>query len=145
MDAGILEKKAGITGGLYSREKDSMEAFFQVRTEFRGTALDMRFYRSINKLLSAIEGNWISPRSNDSSYEVKLFTDHEAWDKDFSPADFGKTIDEAVQAFNSIEVHAYAPDGKTIVGEHPDYQRLCKEWRTEFRAKLQKVVRGAVK
>lgn len=105
----------------------------------------MRFYRSINKLLSAIEGNWISPRSADSSYEVKMFTDYEAWDKDFSPADFSKTIDEAVQAFNAIEQVEYGPDGKTYLGEHPDYQRLCKEWRTEFRRKLQRVVRGAIK
>lgn len=122
-----------------------MEAFFQVRTEFRGTSLDLRFYRSVNKLLSAIEGNWISPRSVDTSYEVKLFTDHEAWNKDFSPANLAKTVDEAVQAFSAIEVHAYAADGQTILGEHPDCQRLCKEWRAEFRRKLQKSVHSAVK
>lgn len=52
-----------------------MEAFFRSTTTFRGSTLDPRFYRSVTKLLGAIEGGWISPKDKDSSYEVVMFTD----------------------------------------------------------------------
>lgn len=121
-----------------------MEAFFQLTTQFRGTDLAPRFYRSTAKLLSATEGNWITPKTKDSTYEVKLFTDHEAWNKDFSQADLTKVIDELVSSFNAIPVYEYAPDGVTLVGTHPDYERLCKEWRKRSLPKLQAVTLGAL-
>lgn len=116
-----------------------MEAFFQLTKKFRGSDLNPRFYRSTTKLLAAIEGNWISPKTADSTYEVKLFTDHEAWDKDFSQADLTKLIDEAVKSFNAISPLQYASDGVTVIGPHPDYQRLCKEWRKRSLPKLQAI------
>lgn len=121
-----------------------MEAFFRSTTTFRGSTLDPRFYRSVTKLLGAIEGGWISPKDKDSSYEVVMFTDHEAWDKDFSPAELNRVIDEAVDDLNRISLFCHAATG-SWAADHPDYNRLCKEWRDKHSAKIRSAVRGAIK
>lgn len=121
-----------------------MEAFFQLATKFRGTDFNPRFYRSTTTLLAAIELHLEMPKTQDFTYEVKLFTDHEAWDKDFSQADLTKLVDELVQSFNAISPLEYAADGVTVVGPHPDYPRLCTEWRKRSLPKLQAIVRGAL-
>jgi hypothetical protein len=122
-----------------------VEAFFQVTQQFRGSALDPRFYRSTAKLLAAIEGRWITPITNESSYEVKLFTDHEAWDKDFSQEELTRVVNELVDSYAVIDNLQYYSDGKPISGVNPDYKRLVQEWKAQSLPKLQAVVRGALK
>lgn len=121
-----------------------MEAFFQLTTQFRGSNLNPRFFRSNAKLLSAIEGRWITPITHESSYEVKLFTDHEAWVKDFSQDELTKLVNELVDSFDVIEQLLYQPGG-AISGEHPDYKRLVKEWKAQALPRLQAVVKGTLK
>jgi hypothetical protein len=121
-----------------------VEAFFQLTTQFRGSNLDTRFYRSNAKLLSAIEGRWITPINHESTYEVKLFTDHEAWDKDFSQDELTKLVNELVDSYDAIEQLLYQPGG-AVSGEHPEYKRLVKEWKAQALPKLRAVVRGALK
>lgn len=124
--------------------RTSVEAFFQLTKQFRGSNLDTRFYRSNAKLLAAIEGRWITPITHESTYEVKLFTDHEAWVKDFSQDELTKLVNELVESYDEIEQLLYQPGG-VISGEHPDYKRLVKEWKAQALPRLQAVVHGAVK
>lgn len=119
-----------------------MEALFQLTKRFRGSNLDTRFYRSNAKLLAAIEGRWITPITHESSYEVKLFTDHEAWVKDFSQEELTKVVNELVESFDAIEQLLWQPGGN---GGHPDHDRLLKEWKAQALPKLRAVVRGALK
>lgn len=121
-----------------------MEAFFQLTTQFRGSNLDTRFYRSNAKLLAAIEGRWITPITHESSYEVKLFTDHEAWVKDFSQDELTKVVNELVDSYDAIERLLYLP-GDAMSQDDPDYKQLVKEWKAQALSKLKAVVRGALK
>lgn len=120
-----------------------MEAFFQLTTRFRTSNLDPRFYRSTAKLISAIEGRYITPMTDQSSYEVKLFTDHEAWDKDFSQDELTRVVNELVDSYDEIEQRLYQP-GVAIGADDPEYKRLVKEWKAQALPKLKAVVRGAL-
>lgn len=121
-----------------------MEAFYQLTKKFRSSNLDARFYRSNAKLLAAIEGGWITPITDESSYEVKLFTDHEAWVKDFSQEELTKLVNELVDSFDKIDQLNWQT-GVAYSGEHPDYKRLVKEWKAQALPRLEAVVHGAVK